>query len=55
MTPISFRLQCELLLEQQVNLVTGRCQKEVLLHLETLACGVWRCNDFVFTQDGANM
>ena len=48
-------LQSQLPLEQQVDLMTCRGQEEVLLHLEGLAGCLGRGNDFVFTQDGADV
>jgi len=48
-------LQSKLPLEDQIDLVTGGSQEEVFLHLETLPCGLRGRNDFVFTQNCADM
>jgi len=51
----STHLQCEFPLEDQINPVARGSQEEVFLHLETLPRGLRGCNDFVFTQDSADM
>jgi hypothetical protein len=53
--PLSTHLQRKFPLEDQVDLVARGSQEEVFLHLETLPRGLRGRNDFVFTQDSADM
>ena len=48
-------LQSQFPLEDQVDLVAYGSQEEVFFHLEGFAGGLGRCNDFVFTEDGADV